>query len=362
MDTTIYKKKMIVKKEKPKKKGMVLSVIFMVALIVVTFAVIFKDNSLADIINIVKTVNPWFLSCAFLMAGGYMLFQALTFKLPLNRLGVKRSIWNNLGFAFVGVYFSGITPSATGGQPMQLYYMKRNGISTADASLTLLMTNIAYQAVVMLYGIVMLILRWNFVSGTVAAMKVLIIVGYLIAGAVLLGLMFVTFSKGFAEKAVRFFINILSKMKIIKDREKTLGSAEEQLSEYKKGAAAMRQDPRMFLGTLGMTFLQMTCYFLVPFFIYKAFGLSGANIFDLLALQAILFMAVSYLPLPGAVGATEKGFVTLFTTFFSGALVVPAMLLSRGITFYFLMIVSGVVVLIMQMRGKREYVTPSAQE
>ena len=47
------------------------------------------------------------------------------------------------------------------------------------------------------------------------------------------------------------------------------------------------------------------------------------------------------LPLPGVVGAQEGGFVTLFRLFFGAELVLPAMLMSRGISFYAFLLISG---------------------
>ncbi len=341
---------------KPKNKGMLISSLFMIALIVVTFSIVFKDNSLAETFALVKEVNPLFLIGAFLMLSGYVIFQALAFQIPMNRLGTKIKFFDHVCFAFVGFYFSGITPSSTGGQPMQLYYMKRNGVSTADATLTLLISNTAYQMVLMLYGIIMLVLRWSFVSEAVLGMKALIMYGYTLASLLLIGLFFVMYSKKFATRAVRFFINLFSKIRLIKNKEKALASAEEQVSDYTSGAEVIRKDPALFYKVFGVSILQMTCYFLIPFFIYKAFGLAGANVLDLLAIQAILFMAVAFLPLPGAVGATEQAFVLLFSAFFGEALVVPGMLLSRGISFYFLMLLSGGVVLYMQLRKPKELI------
>ena len=52
---------------------------------------------------------------------------------------------------------------------------------------------------------------------------------------------------------------------------------------------------------LGLNLVQLTALFLVPFVVYKAFGLSGHGAMELVGAQALLTLATSSLPLPGAV-------------------------------------------------------------
>ena len=63
------------------------------------------------------------------------------------------------------------------------------------------------------------------------------------------------------------------------------------------------------------------------------------------SLQSILFISVSAIPLPGSVGSSESSFLTLFKTLFPVSTLSSAMLLSRGISFYLFVIISGIVVL-----------------
>ena len=53
--------------------------------------------------------------------------------------------------------------------------------------------------------------------------------------------------------------------------------------------------------------------------------------------------------IPGSAGASESGFVQLFRVLFHSAIIVPAMLLSRVASFYFILILSGLVSLAMHL-------------
>ena len=56
----------------------------------------------------------------------------------LKTLHAKSNFWKNVKYSLIGFFFSGITPAASGGQPMQVYYMHKDKIPAAHATLTLL--------------------------------------------------------------------------------------------------------------------------------------------------------------------------------------------------------------------------------
>ena len=94
---------------------------------------------------------------------------------------------------------------------------------------------------------------------------------------------------------------------------------------------------------MGISTCQILFQFSVPYFVYKAFGLSAYSYLDILALQTVLTICVSSLPLPGAVGASEGSFLKMFFVIFGQDFVLPAMLLNRGVSFYLFLILSGIV-------------------
>ena len=105
---------------------------------------------------------------------------------------------------------------------------------------------------------------------------------------------------------------------------------------------------------LGLTVAQLTALFAVPVAVYHAFGLTGSSAMSIICTQALVTLAVSNLPLPGAVGASEGGFVTAMALFFGPALVTPAVLLSRGISFYAFLLVSACITLAVHLRSRRK--------
>ena len=80
--------------------------------------------------------------------------------------------------------------------------------------------------------------------------------------------------------------------------------------------------------------------------VYLGFGMHGADALTVILLQASVYIAVDMLPLPGAQGITELMYQAVFAKVFTQAYLIPSMMVSRGLNFYFLLIVSLGVVLI----------------
>ena len=70
---------------------------------------------------------------------------------------------------------------------------------------------------------------------------------------------------------------------------------------------------------------------------------------DLILMQAILNIAVSSLPLPGGVGASESLFLGMFSVFYGKKLLIPGMLLTRISNFYSVLVISGIISLVMYL-------------
>ena len=87
--------------------------------------------------------------------------------------------------------------------------------------------------------------------------------------------------------------------------------------------------------------------------IYLGFGLKGSDAADVILLQAAVYIAVDMLPLPGAQGITELMYQAVFARVFTPVYLIPSMLVSRGINFYFLLVVSLVTVIAVRIGDKR---------
>ena len=340
------------KADQPKKSKhlRLVSTLFMLALIAVTLVVIFRDTSLSELWNAVRSANLWWL----LGALGAALFASLMFGVALHialraLYGKPISFLRNIGFGFVGQYYTSVTPAGVAGQPMQLYYMLAFGVEVSYASLALLLVNAAHQLVVLLIPTVLFPFRAGLILQNLGGFLWFFLLGSLINIGLILFLLFAMFSKDFAGRIVHKVIALLAKMRILKNPEKLETRVAKQISLYKEGAAVFMKHKWLLIAELISYILLLGSQFVIPYFIYRSFNLSAYGMIDFIALQSVLYLAVCFLPIPGSAGASESGFVQLFRVLFQSALIVPAMLLSRVASFYFILILSGIISLVLHL-------------
>ena len=110
-------------------KSIIKNLLVFVILIAVTFLIIFKSYDFKETINIVLTANYKYVILAVLCMISYFVFEGINNKMILSSLGKKIKLISSVKYSIIGFFFFGITPAATGGQPMQIYYMNKDGIS-----------------------------------------------------------------------------------------------------------------------------------------------------------------------------------------------------------------------------------------
>ena len=245
---------------------------------------------------------------------------------------------------------------------MQLAYMLAYGVEVSYASLSLLLVNACHQIVVLLIPAVLFPFRSALILNNLGAFLWFLLFGTIVNIALILFLVFAMFSKTFASRAVGWGVRLLKKLRLLKDVSRLEERVNRQIALYQQGAGVFKKHPWLLVFELLAYVVLLGMQFIIPYFIYRAFGLQSYGAVDFIALQSVLYLAVCFLPLPGSAGASESGFVTIFRVLFQSAFIVPAMLLSRLASFYIILLLSGAVSLSMHLalRKKRKPGVPSA--
>jgi uncharacterized protein (TIRG00374 family) len=248
-----------------------------------------------------------------------------------------------LKYSFIGFFVSAITPSATGGQPAQLYYMAGDGLSTAVTTLVLIVVTIAYKFVLLFLGIIMFFIDFDFVIDHIENIKLIMIYGVTVNVIVIGFLLFIIFNHKFAKKLIGKFILFLAKFRIIKNHKKLLKKVITSISKYEEGAIYLKSHLWVFFKVFLITLIQRIAYFAITYFVYRSFGLTEYSIVEITILQLIISIAVDNIPLPGGMGANEGIFLVFFTKIFTPSYITAGLLLSRGISYYSIIILGGIV-------------------
>ena len=83
-------------------------------------------------LQVLGTVKLQYILIAVVCMCIYVTCEAINIGRTLKALDEKTSFLKNIKYALIGFFFSGITPAASGGQPMQIYYMYKDKISVAN--------------------------------------------------------------------------------------------------------------------------------------------------------------------------------------------------------------------------------------
>ncbi len=146
--------------KKTKKYAINLIVILVVALGFTTFTLL-SDNNLASVIEAFANANGWIIGVILIMMIIIVLIES-TILFILARLYTTRfSLGKGIGNYFIGVFFSHLTPSSSGGQFAQAYTFKQQGIELANAASILVMHFLLYQIAQVFFGFLALIFRFN---------------------------------------------------------------------------------------------------------------------------------------------------------------------------------------------------------
>ena len=318
-----------------------------ILLIIVTFWWIFRKQNMNDLFNTIKSANIIYLVLGAFLMLCYHLTESYNLRSILVTLGERKiSIFKALKFTFIGFFFSSITPAASGGQPIEIYYMTKEDIPGPKATLTSLLILFGFQMSTITYGVVCAIINPKVISG---GLFWLFLLGTTLNVLALTLFFFCIFSPKTTRKIIKVFIKGLKKARI-KNMDKREKQITDSLNKYNEGAAFIKSNKSAFIKIILREFLQVAFYFSVPFCIYKSLGLNTYNYFEIFSMQAILYITVCALPLPGAVGVSETVFLRIFEAAFGTTLIAGSMILSRGVTFYLYVLISFFVVLINAIR------------
>lgn len=336
--------------EKQKKiKKTIANLIIFILLIMLTFILIFKDQDITKVLEIATSVKGQYIVIAILTMCIYIIGESVNIGRILKELGEKSKFIHNIKYTLIGFFFSSITPAASGGQPMEIYYMHKDNISVAHSTLALLMHLWSFQIVTITMGIVSAFLHFDVLK---SGLIYLFILGIVLNLSALTLLIIGIFSKKLSAGLIKLVVKLLRFLKV-KNVEQKQEKIKKELASYQESAIYIKEHKALMIKTILTTTIQMLAYYSVPYWIYRAFGFNTYNIWQVLTLQAVLYATVSGIPSPGAVGVSEGGFLGIFKNAFPETIISSAMLLSRGVNFYLLIIISSIVVIVSTLKNKK---------
>ncbi len=294
--------------------------------------------------NFFSESDPFWIAMAILCMIAFIVFEGLAILTVLKAFGHKRSFNKGIVYSAADIYFSAITPSATGGQPACAVYMMADGVPAAVSAVALLLNLVMYTASIMAIGIIALILRLGVFINFEPISKFLIIIGYVLQGTLITFFILLIKREDWVHAIGSFLIRLLHKIKIIRNTEKFEKKLDRITNEYRDCAEMIRGHRGMLWKCFLFNFLQRALQICVSVMLYMAGGGDLHGAVDVWVTHAFSVIGSNCLPIPGAMGVIDFLLLDGMKDLMSEQAAITLELASRGISFYVCVLVCIIIV------------------
>ena len=338
------------------KKKNNLKYLFNFLLIIIVLAIVLyfslKDNY-EEIISTILTMNYFWIVVAVFVLIGYRLCSSLGHYHIIKANHEKVSYLKVFQINLMILFFHGITPFAGGGQPMEVYFLHKEGIPVTKATNITLQNFIVYQIALILTGLFALIYNRLFsVFPNNSLIKYLVVVGFLINTAVLVVTFFLSFGKKTNKIIVDTIIHLLAKIKLIKNEQKTKEKCQEYLKNFHDNAIELKKNKKIVALTVLINILGLMLMYSMPYSILRGMN-TNVNVFKVITAVAYVMVIGSFVPIPGGTGGVEYSFIFFFQYLIKGSILHAAMLVWRLISYYLGMIFGAFALALYRKKEKK---------
>ena len=317
-------------------KKKVLWAIFTLCLSILTIFGLFHNSglSLSELWTNIKNSSPIWLLPAVLCMIGFIFFEGRSLVLILRTLGYPAKKRRGFLYASADIYFSSITPSATGGQPASAYFMYRDGVSAIEVTFSLILNLTMYTLALVTLGLFTLIFFPGIFLEFNTASKVMILIGIFVM--ILLAVFFIILLKkqSLVFKLGNIVISILHKLHIKNLAERFKTKLDTAIENYNECVVTLAGKKKLLVKTYLLNLLQRASQILVTMFCYFAMHGNLTDGLRVFAIQTYIVLGSNFIPVPGAVGISEFMMFFGYMMLMNEEAACSLAILSRGISFY----------------------------
>lgn len=331
------------------------SVLFIVIAAVSIWAVTAqnKDFSVNDFLSYVKEASPLWLCAAVASMLAFIIFEASAIIHICKTFGYKSKWRNGFFYSASDIYFSAITPSATGGQPACAYFMIKDGIPGIVVTISLLLNLMMYTISLIVIGIISIIVNPKVIFNFNPLSIILIVAGYIVQLGLALLFCFILYKERFLHRICSTILRILGRAHLIRNVDKKLARLKATMEEYHKYAYMIKGRRKMLMKTLLLNIFQRIAQIAVTMFVFLATGGILGQALDIWSMQNFVVIGAYCIPVPGAVGITDYLMLDGFGKIMEAQQATNLELLSRTLSFYCCILICGISVILKYCLLKR---------
>ncbi|MBE5736456.1 MAG: flippase-like domain-containing protein [Clostridiales bacterium] len=323
------------KSRKKKIFSAIMTTLNIILLVLVFYSFAHEQGGIHPLSELLFNEPKWkFLLVAIGLYFVTVMFNSLKFVIFIkSKTGRFRPIFS-LKLATIGRYYDLITPLGSGGQPFEIYYLKKNGYSADTSTAIPVAKYMIWQFSFFLFCLGILIAY----SRSLIESPLLLVFGWVGLSVVLLIFLFVlimSISQKIAPAFVVWILKLLHKMHIIKNYRITLIKVLKFVKSYQLSIKSLIKNPLIVMAEVFVTILGIISNALIAYFIYIAFAdTPSVKWWDIVCKCCICELASCFIPLPGGSGAQELSFNALLGSLFKDGALFWGVLFWRILTYY----------------------------
>lgn len=326
---------------KKTERKIIINILFLAVVFFLTLWSVFHGEDLRNMLFFLSTADFRFVTPSIVCVILFIIGESVVIFYLMRTLGTHVQFSHCCLYSFIGFFYSCITPSASGGQPMQVVAMRKDKIPVAVSTVVLAIVTITYKLVLVLIGVAVLLIRPAQMMIYLEPVESIIYLGLALNVVCIAILLLLVFHSNFIRVLAEKSLNIVNKIRPLRNSQELRDKLERVLVQYQGAAEFYRSHKHVIVKVFLITLLQRCTLFLITWFTYCSFGLSEYSMLLIIGLQAMISVAVDMLPLPGGMGISENLFLTIFQPIFGEALILPGMIISRGIGYYTQLLISA---------------------
>ncbi len=366
------------KKSKPKKdkaekmlsaRSQFTNMLFVLVILALTFIFLFtnfkkllntgEDPELGELNY--GALRWWWLLPALACLALSVLSEAVNLWLLCRKVGFPRSLRQTTVYASSDIYFSAITPSATGGQPAAAYYMTKSGIPLSLSTAVLILNVTLYTIGLLFISALAFILNPSIFISLNPSQKIFVLVGVGFHAVLIAICLICMFSRRFIFWLGDVMFGLLARLHIVKNKEERIAAFRASVATYQSALKIVREHrwllPVLFFNSI----LQRVVLAPITYFVFLAMGGMGVpsmRFLEVFTTQLYCIIGASALPTPGGAGLAEILHMGIFYEAMKGSpnassLCMFSLLLSRGISSYLAIIGCGTIATVHHLRMKQ---------
>lgn len=338
--------------ESKQKKPFPWGLVYIAATVVAVVLFGLFNREFGNVFRVMHSLRAGYLAAAVLVNLVYFVFEGGIIALLMHSRDVPMGLGSGMKIALIGLYYSYITPSATGGQPMQSAYLRRDKIPVGLSTAVLILKFFCFQCAFVLVSIVSFAAFHGKIAAENPGILPWIWLGLLInAGSILFfgSLFFRPVLHGVCGLAKA----LAGKIPFVRDKTAMLAAVDKFEGDFGSFSENYKGKAKSVVLGIALSVPQFILQMSVIYFVFLAFGYRDVPYGEVLAVQSLLQVSVSFMPMPGASGAQEIGFSAFFRDYFAREDLYAAVMVWRFFTYYLVVIAGALLVVIDQLLYQR---------